>query len=235
MISTTPAAVRRQRRRADRRDAMLDAALAIVMEHGLESLTIARLATQLDMATGAMYRYFSSKTGLVAALQQREVLALSADLAKEGDAAVSLSQIDEPGERALIRVFAIARGYLRLATQQPQRHRLVDAIMSTRNNLLDRTGTQQMADVVEALLEQVSVPLADAAAAGVIRPGNAQSRTYILWAAVHGFDHLRKRDRSQPAHLRAAVLIQTASVDLLRGWGATELVIERVIQALHLS
>ncbi len=235
MIQSTPAAARRELRRADRRDAMLDAAMTIVLDGGLDGLTIAKLAAAMGMAVGAMYRYFPSKSSLIFALQDREALALGAHLKAAGDAAVALGPKLPPGETALVRVFGIARHYLRHAASHPRRHHLVDATLSAPKQLLDEDDGKQGAGVMDTVLEQVSVPLATAAHYGAIRDGDALARTYILWAAVHGFDHVRKRDRTQPRHLRAPALIELAMVDLLRGWGAAEAVITAVLATLRLS
>jgi len=64
---------RRRRRRQARRDEIVDAAMLLVQEHGIESLTLQALAERLDLAVGTLYRYVRSKDELISALQ-REVL-----------------------------------------------------------------------------------------------------------------------------------------------------------------
>ncbi|MCO4760711.1 MAG: TetR/AcrR family transcriptional regulator [Myxococcales bacterium] len=224
---------RRERRRSDRKDAMLDAALALVLEDGLDALTIAKLAGRMEMAVGAMYRYFPGKSALVAALQAREVLSLAADLRLASETAVSAAPELSPGDRAIVRAFAATRGYLRQSVEAPHRHRLIDASLSATEQLLDPDAARSVADVLGRLLEVVSTPLIEAARLGALTEGDALARTHILWAAVHGFDHLRKQDRNQPRRLRAAALVEIATIDLMRGWGATPTTIENVVGALR--
>ena len=56
------------RRLAAREQAILDAASALAAEGGMAALQIAAVAERADIAVGTVYRYFPSKTDLVAAL-----------------------------------------------------------------------------------------------------------------------------------------------------------------------
>ena len=60
---------RRARRRAARRQEIVDAAMQLVLEDGLDGLTIARLAKEVDAAVGAIYRYFDGKEAVIVELQ----------------------------------------------------------------------------------------------------------------------------------------------------------------------
>jgi AcrR family transcriptional regulator len=69
------------RRLAARHDAILTAACAIAAADGMAAVQIAPVAERAGIATGTVYRYFSSKIELVAALSEREITALG-DAAK---------------------------------------------------------------------------------------------------------------------------------------------------------
>ena len=56
------------RRLAARREAILKAACIILTEEGAASIQIANVADRAGIAAGTIYRYFSSKTELVAAV-----------------------------------------------------------------------------------------------------------------------------------------------------------------------
>src|SRR5579859_7859867 len=70
------------RRLAAREQAILDAATALAAEHGMAAVQIAAVAARAGIAAGTVYRYFPSKTNLVAALiealSQRELAAMHA-------------------------------------------------------------------------------------------------------------------------------------------------------------
>jgi AcrR family transcriptional regulator len=56
------------RRLAAREQAILEAARALAVEHGMAAVQIAAVAKQAGIAAGTVYRYFPSKADLVAAL-----------------------------------------------------------------------------------------------------------------------------------------------------------------------
>jgi AcrR family transcriptional regulator len=70
------------RRLAAREQAILDAATALAAERGMAAVQIAAVAERAGIAAGTVYRYFPSKTDLVAALiealTQRELAAMHA-------------------------------------------------------------------------------------------------------------------------------------------------------------
>jgi hypothetical protein len=51
----------------------------------------------------------------------------------------------------------------------------------------------------------------------------------VLWAALHGLDHFRKRDRIQPVELRVAALELELYRGLLLGWGADRTAVDDTI------
>ena len=66
------------------KDIIMDAAMGILDEFGLQDLTIRRLARHLDAAAGAMYWHFPSKQALLGAVADRLLLPLS-ELEPTGD------------------------------------------------------------------------------------------------------------------------------------------------------
>jgi AcrR family transcriptional regulator len=70
------------RRLAEREQTILDAAQSIAAEGGMGAVQIAAVAQRADIAAGTVYRYFSSKTDLIAdvisAAAERELAAMRA-------------------------------------------------------------------------------------------------------------------------------------------------------------
>ncbi|MEJ5256060.1 MAG: TetR/AcrR family transcriptional regulator [Acidimicrobiales bacterium] len=74
MREGVPAAVRRTRMSRDaRRELFLDTAARIVVEHGVEALTMEGLAAEAGVSKALGYRYFTNRDDLLAALFQREI------------------------------------------------------------------------------------------------------------------------------------------------------------------
>ena len=76
-----------RRKLAARHEAILTAARALAAEGGIAAVQIAPVAERAGIAAGTVYRYFPSKTELVAALVAALSQAEIAALAKAADAA----------------------------------------------------------------------------------------------------------------------------------------------------
>lgn len=96
------------RRLAARREAILEAACIILTEEGAASIQIANVADRAGIAAGTIYRYFSSKTELVAAvvsaISEEEIAELEeAAVAAPGPLSALTAAIAVFGMRALRR------------------------------------------------------------------------------------------------------------------------------------
>jgi len=95
-----PEAVDRARlARADRRDALLDAALALVAEGDIESVSMEAVAERAGVSRPLVYKHFANRSELLAAVYQREAALLHAELSAAVTAADSVADMF----RALVR------------------------------------------------------------------------------------------------------------------------------------
>jgi len=89
------------------RTQILDATDACLIEHGYDGTTIRRIAKRLDCAVGSIYRYFTDKRELLAAVTQRRF---------------------EPVETATeagLAIDQVYRMYARIADEQAEQYRLM--------------------------------------------------------------------------------------------------------------
>ena len=202
-------------------DEVLDAAISLVVEHGVDGLTMSRLARGLGTSASALYRYYESKAELLTAMQQRAVDHFATELSRVVDA--SRADLDElsPDAQALYPVIVSFAWYLEHATAHPAAHRLIDASLSAPATLLTEDQARAVNDQLSVILDACAASLANAATARALGPGDAMVRTHLLWAAVHGLDHFRKRDRIQPSQLRVERLILDMLSAVLVGFGAS--------------
>lgn len=76
-----------QARAAHRIEALLDAAAAVVVEHGIEHLTTALVADRAGASIGTVYRYFPDRVAVLVALAERnlERMHLAIERSLKGD------------------------------------------------------------------------------------------------------------------------------------------------------
>ena len=204
--------------------------MAIVVDEGLDSLTVAGIAKRLDAAVGSLYRYFPGKDALIVGLQERAIRDFHEFLDARLDATRSaLAEDAKTPMGHILTVLVAFSAYLDDCAADPSRHRLLDAFLSSPSPVLPDEHARAVDQVLEPLLAAISSPIDDAVAAGVLAPGNSRVRTYVAWAAVHGLDHLRKRDRILALELRVPHLFDETFTALLHGWGAPSEVVMAAI------
>jgi AcrR family transcriptional regulator len=214
----------RSTKRADKRrtmeEAVLDTATEMMRAGGPDALTMAGLAAQLDVSVGGLYRYYPSKGAIVVGLEKRAIASYRA--VQEDLLAALEPRLRRHREKVavLARVLAAASAYLEHARRDPLQHRLLTQLISFPEPLLDEREVREVEAHVRPVIERSVTLLAAAADAGALAAGDAAVRTFVLWAALHGADQFRKRDRVLPPALHSWVLADAAADALLRGWGA---------------
>ena len=201
------------RKRHARTREILDSAQAIVVEQGLAGLTIPALARRMDSAVGVTYRYFANKQALVVALQTRAIQVFDGRLQQ------ALEEGADPGLGAVVAAVHCWRDF---AVQDPAMHGLIDAMLSAPARVLDDTEAHRVQGALEHVLGRIGVAFAVAQEDGALADGSPTLRTHMLWAALHGVDHFRKRDSRIAPELHSDRVAQALLADLLRGWGASE-------------
>lgn len=206
----TPGAQRRQARRAARQAAFLDAAQHILETEGAQALTIARLARELGVAVGGLYRYFDGKDALEAALQVRAIDAFAPLLDTH------LDQATDP----LDAVHRIHRAWRDFGDRSPALFALADQSLSSPEQTLSDDAALHVEQAIRAVLERCDRVLEAAVGEGELAPGPTRLRTLALWAAVHGVAHFRKRDRLLPEDQHSDKVAKVLIDGLLAGWSA---------------
>ena len=214
---------RRAERRASRREEVLVAAMKLVAEEGLDALTIQRIAGAINASVGGLYRYYEGKDALLAALQQRALGTVAEDQARDVETARTLfARGGEPaGVVALAAALVGATVVLRHATRRPEEHRLLDVFLTSPEPVFSDETAKSGESAIQPLVKLVADEIDAAASDGTLEHGDSAQRTHVLWAALHGLDHFRKRDRLLPQSLRIGQLVPATLVALARGWGAT--------------
>ncbi|MFW5877088.1 MAG: helix-turn-helix domain-containing protein [Myxococcota bacterium] len=210
----------------------MEAALGLVAVHGVDGLTIQRLAKETGYAVGALYRHFPGKGALIAAMQAEVVCGVEGELART-DAALERSRAARSSEgTALARVVASARVYQALARRRPEQFGLLTMTLGDPRELV---RLEEGAAVVPALLRLFDVIVdrfTAAATAGALEPGDARRRSLVMWASLHGVLQLRKLERFEVAAVATGALVDDWVGVMLRGWGAAE---EHVVEARRLA
>lgn len=192
---------RPDRRRERTRRAILDAALVLFNEGGIQKTTIDEIATRADVSAGTVYFHFRSKEGLYLSVVD-EALALNIE------AMESVDQMLAP----LDRVVAAGRAYMRFALEHPHYFRMI-ALRVSAPPIDDPSMVEieaRIAGQVETLVTAVERDLSEAVAEGTVRPVPTADAMRFLWGAWNGVTALGFR----PDRLRLSPDDVTRALDV---------------------
>lgn len=224
---------RRTRKRAAKRNDLLDLALDLSERLGVEGVTMAALAEAADYAPASLYTYFPSRSALVAAMQQRALHTL-------GGVAESTLQAWEleagarpdplPGEvAALARLWVFSDLFLAAPESHAREFRLQQQLLAT-PKVQEANDAATVVPAAMSVLDRPRRLLADAVAAGALaahEPGTSPVDTLLdgdllrtlAWVtALNG--GLQLDDLGIGVPTTGAALGHELTRALLHGWGA---------------
>jgi AcrR family transcriptional regulator len=192
--STSARPGRSKRRRTyhhgDLRQALLDAARALLAEGGPAALTLRAAARDAGVSQTAPYRHFASREDMLAAVAEDGFRRLHARMV---DAVAS-----QRGKRALQQ---LAIEYVRFALDQPAEYRIM---FGREAAALEQTVTgAALAASSAAVMDLLQGGIEEMQRAGVIRAGDSATMALAAWSLVHGLvmltlDGQGARTRSRP-------------------------------------
>ncbi|MFJ2781810.1 TetR/AcrR family transcriptional regulator [Kitasatospora sp. NPDC087315] len=152
------------------RAAILDRAIALLVEEGSAALTMRRIATEIGASTKVLYTMFGGKDGLADALYREGFARLRRAQERVPRTADPLAHLDHLGT-----------AYRRHALAEPAYYRVMfeQAVPGY------RPSAEALAVAATAFDTSVAA-VAACIEAGVFRPGDAQEISKLLWAAAHG-------------------------------------------------
>lgn len=201
----------RQRKMAEIRET----ALEIILESGVEQLSMHEVARRRGVTVGALYRYYHSKQDLVVQLELECLDSLRALLSnlvppKPADG-VDLAF----AERSLLQV---VKSYRDALAKHPAHGRLISGILATPMSVLnprDRSGAvQKMFDVLSIPCQRIEWLRCE----GVFGPGDSMARALTLWICAHGLLQLRKMEPISGGMINVDELLRQAVADFVAGW-----------------
>ena len=219
------------RKRQERKQAILAAALDVAREEGQEALTLQRVAERLDVTAGALYRYFASKDALVAELQRTVIERLAESTRSRIEHVANHAEVGAypPGERALLDTIVTALSFEDFARTSPVEFGLLTLYLTAPEFALSEDEALHVFHTAAASLEGLAVQLEAAAAEDALSPGLSLDRAIALWAGLQGVVQTRKLARSAGGRIDPARIAHDLLTSLLVGWGADRQLVERLV------
>jgi AcrR family transcriptional regulator len=224
---------RRERNRQQRIQEILDTSLVIIEAEGLEALTIQRLAKDMGWAMGAVYRYYSSKDALLAAVERQAIRIFRDELALAREHAKSRLAGDESGATALALLLWMSKSYLRLSQERRGAFRLMSLMLGDPNPVLSDEETAAVLGAMMPLLEDIALLFEEAETAFALDHGEAMERTILFWLAGHGVIQTDKLSRVGNTPFNTEPMLDEMAATLLKGWGAQDVMLWEASQLVR--
>jgi AcrR family transcriptional regulator len=165
----------------DLRRALLDAALQLVEERGLEGFTLREVARQAGVSHNAPYTHFADRAALVEALAVESFNMLTQTLRDVASAAA-----DSPLDALLV----TGRAYVDFALTHSAMFRLMFRPELRQTTVATQSNEQQFVsalDTASLAAYQVLVDCIRACQeAQIVRPGDSNLLALTAWATIHG-------------------------------------------------
>ena len=170
--SQEPKLSRRERRRRDTREEILAVARELLLEVGLEELTLRQVARRADFSPASLYTYFSSRDDIVVALQAESLQRLGMYLRRV--------PLDLPPDR---RIVELGVAYMDFARENPMD---LHCILSVARGGFPEQGDRSVGLEVVRLIGET---FREGAEAGVLVATDQLTlgeMAYGVWALVQG-------------------------------------------------
>jgi len=170
------------------RDAIVDAARALIVAGGLEALSLRRLARGMGVTAPALYAHVRDKQDLLRAVVDIEIEALAASFEKFKD----LDPVD--------RIRAHSRAYVAYARENPELFRVMLLVPPA-----GLAGGVPLPATTNAFAEAVRA-VDEAIATGAIKSDDALLVAMTLWSGAHGVASLLQLGFDLPRELEDAMI-----------------------------
>ena len=138
------------------REALVDAAVQLIEEGGIEKLSVRETAKRAGVSPGAPFRHFPTRTALLTAVAEQATQRLN-----ESVQAALGAVADEPPLR---RLAAIGHAYLKWAQDHPTHFKVISD-----RGLIDYAASQSMRESNQAIQDQMQLLLEQVSQAGASR------------------------------------------------------------------
>jgi len=156
----------------DLRQALVDAAVELLAEDGINKLSLRQVARRVGVSHAAPYRHFEDKEALLAVVAEAGFQGFTHHLQVAVDAAP-----DDPTQQFL----GCGRAYVRYALQHPTHYRLMFSefpLCEDRFESLNRVADASFTVIVNVITRGQKQ--------GVFRAGDARTMALGAWTQVHG-------------------------------------------------
>jgi AcrR family transcriptional regulator len=158
----------------DLRRVLIEAALALVEEGGVETVSVREAARRAGVSPGAPFRHFPSRNALMTAVAEEAQRRFRAEIAA--------AMAEAPGGDPLARFRSLGVAYLRWAMRNPAHFEVISS-----GKYFDHDGAERLSQDNAEIIDMAGQALADAFVQGRLRSADLRTVQIAGRAMVYGF------------------------------------------------
>ncbi|MET4922432.1 TetR/AcrR family transcriptional regulator [Streptomyces sp. PSRA5] len=199
------------------RNALLDAAEALVRERGVDGWSLREASARVGVSSSAAYHHFASRDALVRALRRRVLARLGERLSR----AVGRTADPEADTDHQRRLVAIGRTYVQWAVEDPSVARLAFGAGAADPDTDRGSDSDSASGVTPHPHDLLDAELDRLVAAGGLPEAARPGADFVVWAAIHGLatllvDGLARLDERQAVAREAERVVRAVLTGLTR-------------------
>jgi len=169
-------------KREDVAEAILEAAMKLFVEKGVEQTSMRNIAGSIGYSAGNVYLYFKNKAEILHALHTR-------GFQKMKKSFQVLRMVADPLER----VKAMGKVYLAFAAENPQLYDLMFVSMAPMKHL--DADCEENWQEGNGTFDTLKMTIRECMDKGYFQEHDLESTSFLIWSAVHGMASLKNAQR----------------------------------------
>jgi AcrR family transcriptional regulator len=168
------------------REAMVEAAVALIEEVGPYAVTVREVARRAGVSPGAPFRHFPTRMALLTAVAEEAMQRFQAEIAG------ALGPV--AGADVRTRMTTVARAYLTWAIRNPTHFKVI-----SNRDLIDYAGSSTLMGINAQTHALLHALFSEAAAAGLLRSDDVDAQVLLARGAVYGLARMAADGHLAPA------------------------------------
>lgn len=194
---------RKAREKEELKELILQGALRLFVEKGIEQTTIRNIAESIDYSVGTVYVYFKDKNAILHALHTQGFRQLGGQFGV-------LRNVINPMER----LRAMGNVYIRFALENPA---MYDLMFNAKAPMVFLTGEDEEWKEGKTAFEALRTTVGQCMEAGHFAGHQLDPLTFMIWSLVHGMCSLEISHRTQSVDLaNVSTIVDQGYTEFLR-------------------
>lgn len=198
---------RREMEKQWRKDQILDAARKLLLEDGMQTISINGIAREAELGVGTIYFYYKNKEEIFAALQQEGLRLLYS----------SISAIYRAKKDPKIKLKQMGLAYLSFSSDNKDYFDIINYFLASPKPVFPEKLKKKIDESGNKILDVISSVVSDGIAEKSFRETDSRRFSIMFWGTIHGLVQFQKLETTVLKGDNHREIYQYAVENLIKG------------------